>query len=208
MERANRGRPRSIYVRSAASLTACLGAIALIATAYWLSEIRLPHPAVADREELMRWLVLRDLQKEPPEIRFTLVSRLQEEVQRNFEPASLQSRLDPSYRDRVWANVLVLIETWYSANVDRYFESSPDQRPACLDRAIEEVTQWKGLAALRPGSPSADSETGSDAAVIELFAEQVNRWKEQASPQRRRQITQFDTALRARWLLHALGLAP
>ena len=197
---------RSVSVRHAAVLTACLVSIALIATAYWLAAVHLPDPATADREGLIRWLVLRDLRHEPAEIRSTLLRRLQEEATGDLDPAAVGEQLDERYRDRLWMNVLVLIETWYSNQVDTYQAAPASGRVACLDQTIREVQQWKDLAALQPGN--VPDSASSEAAMLELFGRQVRLWKERSTPERRQEITEFDAALRGRWFLHALGLAP
>ena len=197
---------RTVSARHAAVFTACLGSIVLLATAYWLAAIRLPSPATADREGLIRWLVLRDLRSEPLETRTILVSRLQEETRLNLDPAALTKQLDPRYRDRLWTNVLALIETWYSNKIDAYLATPASERPAYLDRTIAEVQEWKDLAALQP--QQATNAPSSETAMLKLFAQQVEVWKERASPGRLHEIREFDTALRSRWLLHALGLAP
>lgn len=197
---------RSVSVRHAAVLTACLGTIALLASVYWLAAVRVPNPATADREGLIRWLVLRDLGSEPAEIRSTLLRRLQDEAKGDLDPAELGEQLDERYCDRLWTNVLVLIETWYLNQVDTYQATPASGRVACLDRAITEVQQWKDLAALQPGI---DTDTrSSGVAMLELVGKQVAIWKEQASPERQKEIAEFDVAFRGRWFLHALGLAP
>jgi hypothetical protein len=175
---------------------------------YWVSELRLPNPATADREGLVRWLVMRDLRNEPAEIRSTLLGRLQEEVKEGFAPAAIRSQLDARYHDRIWSNTLVLIETWYSDKVDRYISTPVAQRPASLDQTIAEIQQWKDLVALQPGKDCSQTSPSSEMALLEIFAQQITVWKETASCERRREITEFDVALRGRWLLHALGLAP
>jgi hypothetical protein len=197
---------RSVSVRHAAVLTACLGSIALLATVYWLAAVRVPDPATADREGLMRWLVLRDLRSEPPEIRITLLQRLQEEAGGDLDPAVIGEQLDERYHDRLWTNVLVLIETWYLNRVDIYHATPTSDRAACLDQTIAEVQHWEDLASLQPRE--AQDASSSEAAMLELVGNQVAIWKERASPERQREIAEFDVALRGRWFLRALGLTP
>lgn len=197
--------PRSIYLRRAAVLTACLAVVALLAAAYWASSLRLPDPDAADRDGLLRWLALRDLRTETPAIRLTLLHRLQEEFQGQFDPVAVRTQLDAKYGRRVWDNALVLVETWYAKKLDDYRSAPISQRTVFLDETIAEFQQWKDLAALEPGR---DSAPPSDSALLELFTRQIAGWKDNAMPERRREITEFDTALRTRWILHTLGLAP
>jgi hypothetical protein len=187
-------------------VTICLGAIAVLALAYWASKIRLPNPATADRQGLVRWLVLGNLHEETPAVRTALLHRFEEEAEQGFDPAGIAGELDPRYHDRLWANALVLIETWYSARVDGYLAVPDSERTAYLDKTIVEIGQWKDLATLRPGHDT--TTTSTDTAMLQIFTRQVTVWKDSASRQRRREIAQFDAALRGRWLFHALGLVP
>lgn len=193
-------------IRHAAAVTVCVGSIAILASVYWFSALRLPNPETADRDGLLRWLVLRDLRSETPEIRSTLLKRIETELEGNFDPAEVGEQLDERYRDRLWANILALIETWYSNKVDGYQATAPSERCAFLDGTITEIETWKELAALRPGAGGTDSSAGIS--MLELFGQQVALFKEKASPQRQHEITEFDTSLRGRWLMRALGLPP
>lgn len=208
MKQTREARQQNLYFRSAAALTACLGAVAVLGAGYLLSEMHLPDPAVADRQDLLKWLVLRDLRTETPEIRRSLVERLQKEMKGDLELSARSGGLDAGRKDRVWSNILVLAETWYSRTVDCYSGAPPSERTACLDRAIDEILQWKDITSIQPGEPSAQDPTDRGASALKLFTQRVNIWKENASPQRRREIEDFDTALRARWLLRILGIAP
>ncbi len=196
---------RPFSLRRAAILTVCLGAIALVASGYWAWKLRLPDPETADREGLVRWLVLRDLRGESPHLRATLLRRFQEETPEDVDPASIRSRLNGSRQERLWGNILVLAETWYSGRLDAYLAASPQDRPGCLDETIAEVTRWKMLASLQPDEGT--DQTPPELRLLKMFAQQVAIWKEKASPQRRKQMTEFDAALRGRWMLHTLGLA-
>lgn len=209
MKPPQRSHPRNVYLRRAVVLTGCLVAIALvITTAYWASKLQLPDPATADREGLVRWLVLRDLQHESPEVRATLLRRLEEEARRDLDPASFRLKLDRKYQEQLWANTLILIEIWYSNRVDAYQAASATDRSKFLDETIIEIMQWKSLAALQPEQNADPSAVPSDEiALLKIFAEQVAIWKERASPQRRKEITEFDAALRGRWMLRTFGLA-
>lgn len=196
--------PRTMSVRHAAAVTACLVSIALVASFYWMSVIRLPCPEKADREDVVRWLVLRDLRHETIETRTALLRRVEEEFGADFDPAEVGQQLDARYRDRLWTNILTLLETWYSNRVDGYLLTAPSERTAFLDETIAQIEAWKDLAALRP-TVDTDCSTG-EAGMLALFGQEIGLWKEKASLQRRREMTEFDTSLRARWLVHALGL--
>jgi len=207
MNQEQRAPSRSAFVRHAAVLTACLGVIALLTTVYWVAALRLPDPAVADRGGLIRWLVLRDLNAEPSEIRVALLERLEEEaLAGNIDTAAFESEVAGQYRDRLWGNIQVLFDTWFSKKLESYLAIPTNERAVYLDATISEMERWKGVEKLRPHEGT--DTTPSTAAMLKLLGEQVTRQKEKASPERRQQIEEFDTALRWRLFLHGIGLAP
>ena len=204
MNQEQRTPPRNVSVRHAAVVTACLGVIALLLTLYWLAAIRLPDPASADRNGLIRWMVLSDLDTQPEKIRSALLTRLQDEIAGNLDPSVLESQLDDRFRTRLWKNIQVLIETWLSTQLDKYLATPSDNRPEFLDQTIAEAEKWQDLIKLRAMEASDSSAPGT--AMLILFGEVVNRWKGRVSPKRQEEIEEFDTALRWRWFLRALGL--
>ena len=199
--------PKSQAARKAALWTGCLAVVALLAGVYWASRIRLPDPATANRDGLLRWLVLRDLRNEPLNTRNILIARFQEELGGGLDMVSLRQEMEPRYETRLWANILTLIETWYIQRVDTYSTMSESDRPTYLDKTISEVRKWKNLAALQPGTQD-EKGLSSEIVLLEILTQQIAVWKEAASPQRRKEITEFDAALRQRWVLQALGLTP
>ncbi|MHB8903376.1 MAG: hypothetical protein ACYC6Y_31825 [Thermoguttaceae bacterium] len=96
---------------------------------------------------------------------------------------------------------------WYSKRVDVYVAAAEADRPQCLDQTIAEVEQWRALAALLPTQDPGQDSGRSETRLLQIFRQQVEAWKQGASPQRRKEITQFDAALRARWVLHVLASA-
>ncbi len=200
--------PKFQAARKAVLWTGCLAVVLLLLGAYWATSIRLPDPATANRDGLLRWLILRDLRDEPLKTRNILIARFQEELRDDLDMVSLRQELEPRYEDRLWTNILTLIETWYAERVDAYSTMSNSDRLSYLDETISEVSKWKNLAALQPGTGEEKEDLSSEVVLLEILTQQIAVWKEQASPERRKEITEFDAALRTRWVLHTLGLTP
>jgi hypothetical protein len=164
---------------------------------------RLPDPATADRDGLLRWLVTRDLGQEPFETRLVLARRLEEEFSGKIDWAAVGRNLDGQRRDRLWDNVLLLLEPWFADKVDGYFRLQEPQRPAYLDQTLQLIENWKGATALSP-EDSAASPQARRPGLIEVVVERIGRWTESVTPQRRQQVREFLLAVQSRWLQAAL----
>ena len=124
---------RTVSARHAAVFTACLGSIVLLATAYWLARNPPPQPSDCRPRGANPLAGAPRPAQRALRTRTILVSRLQEETRLNLDPAALTKQLDPRYRDRLWTNVLALIETWYSNKIDAYL-ATPRFRTSRLSR--------------------------------------------------------------------------
>jgi len=162
---------------------------------------RLPDPAVADRDDVFRWLVVRDLGKESADTRLVLVRRLEEEFSTEFDWQNAGKGLDEAQRRQLWKNVQLLIGPWLLDKTDGYYMLAVTERPAYLDRLIDTITVWQGIDSLRPKQTDTSDEQGG---LIAALLDQTERWKQQATPHRRSQIDRFIVAVQARWLLRNL----
>ncbi|MBN2474722.1 MAG: hypothetical protein JXB62_08945 [Pirellulales bacterium] len=181
-------------------------AVAAAAGAAWVFWPGLPDPAVADRDGLFRWLVLRDLSNESPETQTLLAQRLEDEFSEGLDWESVGGKLDETQRTRLWGNILVLIEPWLKAKMEHYFALASAERGAYVDRFIDTISAWRGADSLRPEQGHNPDGGGG---IVSVVFEETEKWKKQADPQRRERISQFLLAVQARWLLRNLRqLAP
>lgn len=162
---------------------------------------RLPDPAVADREGLLRWMVARDLNAEPAETRGTLARRLEEEFGSEVDWEAVAEELDESQRRRLWENIVVLLEPWFMDKVDRYFNLAVADRCAYVDRLIDKLVVWQGAESLRPRSAGHGDGQGG---LLEALCAQIERCKQRARPARRKQISQFLMVVQTRWCTRKL----
>jgi len=164
---------------------------------------RLPDPATADRNGLLRWVVTQDLSQEPYERRLVLARRLEHEFGERVDWPTVGNGLNEPQKQRLWDNVQVLLEPWFADKVDGYFAVREAERRAFVDRTLELIENWKGAAALCADPPPGAGD-GKRPGLLEVFAERVARWTRSASPQRRDQVRQFLLAVQTRWLQRAL----
>ncbi len=167
---------------------------------------RLPDPAVADRDQLLRWLVVRDLNRESPATREVLVRRLDEEFRLGIDWETTGDGLDGDQRKRVWENVLLLMDPWLKQKTDRYFALPQPQRPAFLDNVIDSINNWRGVESFCPDRGASDTHAESHAPAGGLLSGMLSRTDlhTDQDPTRREEIDQFLQAVQARWLVRSL----
>lgn len=184
-------------------LGAGMCAAGLVAAVIGFCSPRLPDPATADRNGLLRWVVTQDLSQEPYERRLVLARRLEHEFGERVDWPAIGNGLTAEQKQRLWDNVLVLLEPWFADKVDGYFGVPEAKRPAFVDRTLELIENWRGAAALCAGPPPGAGD-GKRPGLLEVFAERVARWTRSASPQRGDQVRQFLLAVQTRWFQRAL----
>jgi hypothetical protein len=165
---------------------------ALLSTAIGLRGwmLHLPPPEFCSREELTRWLVLRDLAHEAPAIRLALVNRFETELtdRAPFAPAEIQ--LSEIHHQRLLANVALLKRTWFEDRVEAYHRQAATARRVYLERQLETLRVWSNIDALVQDTTK-ETETDADARqhrmTMEFFAE-IDRWVSEAQAERRERM--------------------
>ena len=158
----------------------------------------LPDPSVASREELLHWLVLRDLAEESDDIRLKIVSRADTEFEKVGDLHATIEALEPARRQMLWHNVTVLLEPWLAGKAEKYSQLPASGRIEFIDRFLDSVQQWSkvGAACFKANSGQREGE----AAMNKLLIEQVRQCGNLAEPEQRRKIEAFVAAVQARWL--------
>lgn len=176
-------------------------AVVMVAPRYYL--YFLPRPEVADRESLVRWLVLRDLTREEPETVRVLATRLDEEFgQQETNLDTVREGLKPAYKERLRSNLPVLIMAWFEEKMDRYASLPSEARDQFLDRILDAVDRWRDLAALSQDGNGAEKEKSPGLGL--LILDQIARWKSTLAPDRREKADRFLAALQTRWMVRSL----
>jgi hypothetical protein len=161
---------------------------------------RVPDPRTADKEGVLRWLLLRDLAQEPEEVRRQLVGRLEVLFADSFD-ADGADRLSPEELEALRRNGEVLKETWFFLKTETYYSLSETDRTGFLDRQIETVARWAKLdadlsAAAASGASATPAPLGD---ALAAFFDRLDEWTAQAGPEQRARIRTVVRAGLIRW---------
>jgi hypothetical protein len=173
--------------------------LAVVAGSIWVYSSQLPTPENADREELLQWLVTRDLSGESAHTRAVLARRLGSEFV-NVDWGGLNGRMTGEYRRRLWQNLPLLLEPWFLDKLAAYNGRAESQRPAYIDGIIDRMVDLSGIDCLRESGAS-----GNAPGLMQLFLERVEIIKKQSPAEKRQQIGDFTAAIQTRWLLRAFS---
>jgi len=184
-----------------------MGAVAMLSAAAGAGLLMvyspLSDPSVATRQQLMQWLVLRDLSQEPAEIRQKIVLRLDSEFENVGDLDSTIANLEDSHRRMLWHNVTVLLEPWLLGKVQQYSELPASQKPDYIDRFLDRAELWNQVSVASLKNTASEGE-GRASSVNKLVIERIQQCSNHASPEQRRQIGAFMSAAQARWLWRQL----
>ena len=169
----------------------------------------LPDPSVATRQQLFRWLVLRDLSKEPVEIQERIFRRLTDleeagELANTDDLSATIENMEDSHRQMLWHNITVLLRPWLFNRVEQYSQLPASQRIGFIDRFLDRAETWNkiGSACLKKNADGSSGVGGqtAGASVSKLLMEQIQQCSDRAAPQQRQQIAAFMAAVESRWL--------
>ncbi len=163
----------------------CLMTLGLLTAGWWVWPYRLPHPNACDRDQLYRWMALRDLSEEPREIQISLVNRFQRLMEEQRLGQGVE--IDPQYESRVVANRKILQDLWFQDAIEQFEILTADQRGEFLDRQISTINGWLAI--------SSDSDSADGATAI---GKQLNVWL--ASGNEKDRVVSFLAAGFLRWL--------
>lgn len=156
----------------------------------------LPDPAQANRRELIRWLVTRNLAEVPETTREVLAQRLEEEFSGEIDWATTAGELTDEQRHRLLENVGRLVGPWVRSKARSYAALPEAERAEYLDRLIDVLEQWRGLEDLAP--PAGPGE-GAQSGLLTAALKQLETPTRLAGAAEHEPMRDFLTALRTRW---------
>jgi hypothetical protein len=163
----------------------------------------LPEVATADRDGLLRWLVLADLQDHDDATCRVLVDRLEVEfvgsnaAETDFSDAAKE--LSQSQRERIAANTKRLEEVWFHARVDEYLALDSNDRAAFLDRQIRNIFRCAEIDQQFRGESDEHAAGGND--FVGSFFDSLAEWKASAPSSKQTQIADVVKDGLVRWLV-------
>ncbi len=194
-------RTGAVLVLSSVVLLAVVAALAIA-----FHRPRLPDPQHADRDALLRWLVLRDLSAESAHLREVLTRRIEDEFSEGIDWEAACRELDSHQRQRLWENALLLFESWVLRNAAEYQAIEQSRRTAFLDGLLDRLALWRGIERLCPSAQQTQHGQAADDLLSTLLA-RVEKLKSSCDPQSAAQIDQFVGALSWRMLMRSLRAA-
>ena len=141
----------------------------------------LPHPNDASHNQLMYWVVLRDLNDYEHDIQLALVNRFADEARDIFgKNNASEAQLSDAQSKRLLANIEILKKVWFDNRVAQYCDiNRPETCEKFMDDQIALLNDFGNIAfehadVLYPEKAGQNLTTISD----ELFAD-IDNWMEQ-----------------------------
>lgn len=163
-----------------------LGLIGTALGVVYLKFVNLPHPNEASHNQLMHWVVMRDLRNQSNEIQLALVNRFAAEAKEIFSKnTSDATQLSKQMSDRLLSNIEILKRAWFVSRIDAYCKiESNEVKEAYLDKQIKLLDDFGTIAfenakVLYPEKVHEDLTTISD----ELFAD-IDMWLTETPPEK------------------------
>ncbi len=194
-------------IRSRYGLLIALTVVAMLSVAggagLFMAYAPLGDPAKATTEQVFRWLVTRDLAKEPAAVQEAIVQRVETDFDQSSDLSTAVAELDKSRRTMLWSNIGVLLRPWLLEKVDQYARLPAAEQGAYLDRFLDSVDRWSsiGAACLHDGG-DAGKANGS---LSKLIADRIAECSRSAGPAEQKRISGFMSAVQARWVLRKLS---
>jgi len=164
-------------------LSAIIALVAVIAFVIWyFMAMQLPHPSEANREQLFRWLVLRDVSRQPKDVQVALVDRLEEELSKGINAADGVRSLTDAQRQLVQMNIDFLKHVWFKTRVAQYHKLAPAGRLGFLKEQLQTIANWSTVEITAPGSESGGNNT------TQGFFNEIEAWIVEAEGQEKQQM--------------------
>jgi hypothetical protein len=194
-------RGKLLIMVSAASMMLALGA------GVFLLLYDLPDPAQANCRQLFCWLIEKDLDQQPRQIRLVLASRLEEECCKGLNWQDVDVKLDDAQQNRLWNNIPLMLQPWFVEKAKEYCKLTNEHRQEYIDRLINTISVWRGIETLMPRRTQDSRGEKSSAGLSNLLWKEIERLQQEANPPEREQISELWNALKLRWLVRNLTLS-
>jgi hypothetical protein len=163
----------------------------------------LPEPAKANRDELLRWLIVKDLAEEPPATQLALAERLEVEFGSGVDWSEFEGEMDEAQCGRLMKNIPAVLRPWILKKADAYGRLPTDRRAAFLDRLIDKLEVWQGVEKLLP-QPSANASEPSPK-LAAILTREMERLQKEAPAAQRKQLARLWADLQVRWFLRSIA---
>lgn len=163
-----------------------MGLIGTALGVVYLKFVNLPHPNEASHNQLMYWVVTRDLNDHDSEIQLALVNRFAAEAKEIFSKSTTDApQLSNAMSNRLLSNIELLKKVWFNNRIDEYCRiESNAVKEAYLEKQIKLLDDFGNIAydnakILYPEKADENLTTISD----ELFAD-IDKWLNETPPEK------------------------
>lgn len=144
--------------------------LALGVSYYGQQLLYLPPPDKATDEQLFKWLVLRDIETESPEVQTQLVDRFAKMRELPNMATEGSVSLTENQRTRILDNATVLRKRWFVERAVQYQSLEESKRWAFLTAQLETIDYWSDVVYRY------SDELGLGDTSIEGWIAEVDRW--------------------------------
>lgn len=171
-------------------LFSVVAVLAIPSVGWWYWPTRLPHPDHCNRDQLLRWIALRDVGAESIETQRALVRRFQDLLL--ADPSSATMAIDPAYQTQVDRNRTQLQDLWFYDCVDKYHQLDVAQRPEFVDWQLRTAITWQSIQSTEPAT--------ANPSEVSPISNAVTHWIDSARDTERGRIVAVLAAATVRWL--------
>ena len=165
----------------------------------------LPDPAKANRQELLRWLITKDMAKETPATQLALAGRLEIEFGAGVDWAAFQGKIDAAQRKLLLQNIPAVLRPWMLAKADAYERLSADCRAAFVERLIDTLEVWRGVEKLLPQTAANAQEPATSPKLATIMIREMEQLRKEAPAAQQKQIGELWADIQMRWFLRSIA---
>jgi hypothetical protein len=165
----------------------------------------LPDPAKATRDELLRWLITKDLAKEPPPTQLAIARRLETEFAAGVDWSSFKDRIDDSQCRQLLKNIPCVLRPWILEKADAYEQLAAEGKNAFVDRLIDTLDVWRGVEKLLPKQAENSQDPANSPKLTAILMQEMEKLQKESPPSKQEQINQLWMAVQMRMVLRSFA---
>jgi hypothetical protein len=165
----------------------------------------LPEPAKANQQELLCWLVVKDLDKETSATQLALAQRLESEFAAGVDWTKYRSKIDEPERKQLLKNIPCVLRSGFLEKATVYERIATDRRTAFLDKLIDTLEVWRGAEELLPQQKAAEKESSAMPRLASILMGEMEKLKKTVPDSQQKQVDQLWVAVQTRWLMRSFA---
>jgi hypothetical protein len=165
----------------------------------------LPDPSKATRDELLSWLITKDLAKEPAPTQLAIAKRLESEFASGVDWSKFKNHLDEPRCRQLIKNIPCVLRPWILEKADAYGQLAAEGQTAFLDRLIDTLEVWRGVEKLLPKQAENSQDPANSPKLADILMKEMKNLKNESPPAQQKQIDQLWAAMQMRWIMRSFA---